>query len=77
MPPQHVKTMTYTIFDIFLVAKYIVAAIIAVVIFMAPAWLARQTKKGKQDMILVRLGSWIFGWSGIGWLWALFFAVRK
>ncbi|MBQ7949374.1 MAG: hypothetical protein IKA73_02775 [Alphaproteobacteria bacterium] len=47
------------------------------IIICAPAWLARQTKKNKQDMILVRLGSWLFLWSGVGWLWALYWSVKK
>lgn len=63
--------------DILLVAKYTVAIMIVITIILAPAWLARQTGKNKQDMILVRLASWIFGWTGIGWLWALFWAAKK
>ena len=58
--------------DILLVIKYALAICIVVVIVLAPAWLARQTGKSKQDMILVRLASWLFGWTGIGWLWSLF-----
>ena len=60
-----------------LVTKYILGIIIAVAIILAPAWLARQTKKSKQDMILVRLGSWILAWTGIGWLWSLFWSSKK
>ena len=64
-------------FDILLVIKYAIAIMILIAIVLAPAWLARQTGKSKQDMILVRLASWIFGWTGIGWLWALFWAAKK
>ena len=64
-------------FDILLVIKYAIAIMILIAIVLAPAWLARQTGKNKQDMILVRLASWIFGWTGIGWLWALFWAAKK
>lgn len=63
--------------NILLTAKYIIAIAIVLVIVLAPAWLARQTGKSKQDMILVRLASWIFGWTGIGWLWSLFWSVKK
>lgn len=63
--------------DILLIIKYLVALTIVFVIVMAPAWVARQTGKGKQDMILVRLASWVFGWSIIGWLWALFWGAKK
>ena len=64
-------------FDILLVIKYAIAIMILIAIVLAPAWLARQTGKGKQDMILVRLASWIFGWTGIGWLWSLFWSAKK
>lgn len=63
--------------DILLYLKYVGIAGILVVIFLTPAWLARQTKKDKLDMVMVRIASWLFGWTGIGWLWALYLAVRK
>lgn len=64
-------------FDFVLIIKYIVASIIVTTIILAPAWLARQTGKNKQDMILVRLASWVLGWTGIGWLWSLFWSSKK
>ena len=66
-----------TLSDILPVAKYAISILIIAVIVLAPAWLARQTGKNKQDMILVHLASWIFGWTGIGWLWSLFWASKK
>lgn len=63
--------------DILLVIKYAVAIMIVFTIILTPAWLARQTGKNKQDMILVRLASWLFGWTGIGWLWSLFWSAKK
>ena len=66
-----------TLSDILPVAKYAISILIIAVIVLAPAWLARKTGKNKQDMILVRLASWIFGWTGIGWLWSLFWASKK
>lgn len=66
-----------TLSDILPVAKYAISILIIAVIVLAPAWLARQTGKNKQDMILVRLASWIFGWTGIGWLCSLFWASKK
>ena len=57
--------------------KYIIAiALIAAIVF-APAYLAQQTKKDKTDMARIRIGSWLFGWSIIGWLWALFKSTKK
>lgn len=64
-------------FDILLAIKYLAAITILAVVILTPAWLARQTGKSKQDMILVRLASWIFGWTGIGWLWSLFWSAKK
>ena len=63
--------------DILLYAKYAGAAMILIIIGLAPAWLARQTKKDKLDMVMIRCASWLFGWTGVGWLWALYWAVRK
>lgn len=64
-------------FDILLALKYLATIAILTVVILTPAWLARQTGKSKQDMILVRLASWIFGWTGIGWLWSLFWSAKK
>lgn len=63
--------------EILTIIKYTAAILILLIILFAPAWIARQNNKGKTDMHAVRLGSWIFGWSIIGWLWALFWSTRK
>lgn len=63
--------------DILAIIKYALGVMILLAIIFAPAWIARQNGKGKPDMHAVRLGSWIFSWSIIGWLWALFWATRK
>ncbi len=60
-----------------LIIKYVACTTIAIGIILAPAWIARQNGRGKPDMHAVRLASWIFGWSIIGWLWSLFWATRK
>ncbi len=57
--------------------KYILAISIIIVIFMAPAWLAKQTKKDKNTNGFVRLASWVFGWTIVGWLVALYLAAKK
>lgn len=57
--------------------KYLLGLIIVVAVLLTPAWLACQTSKSKQDTILVRLASWIFVWTGIGWLWSLFWSSKK
>ncbi len=63
--------------DIILILKYILAIALTGAIILAPAWIARQTGRSKNDMILVRLGSWLFLWTGIGWLWSLFWSAKK
>ncbi len=63
--------------NILLIVKYALAIAIVWCIVMAPAYLARQTSKKKYDMMRVRVSSWLFGWTGIGWLIALIFGVRK
>ncbi len=60
-----------------LIIKYIVAAGLLVAIILAPAYLAAQTKKGKIDAMRIRVASWVFGWTGIGWLLALIWAIKK
>ena len=60
-----------------LIIKYIVAAVCLVLVILAPAYLAAQTKKGKADALRIRVASWLFGWTGVGWLLALIWAVKK
>ncbi|MBE6458093.1 MAG: superinfection immunity protein [Alphaproteobacteria bacterium] len=63
--------------EILLYAKYAIGILITLAIIFAPAWLARQNGRGKPDMHAVRLASWVFGWSIIGWLWSLYWATKK
>lgn len=60
-----------------LIIKYIVAVGALVAIILAPAYLAAKNDKGKADAMRIRVASWVFGWTGIGWLLALFWAVKK
>ena len=60
-----------------LIVKYVVAAVVLGIIILAPAYIAAQTKKDKADAMRIRVASWIFGWTGVGWLLALFWAVKK
>lgn len=64
-------------FDVIVAIKYVASIAIVLAIVLAPAWLARQNSRDKNDMILVRLGSWLFLWTGVGWLWALFWSAKK
>ena len=75
--PFYIKIKMLENINFLLILKYALAVLLAIGVFMAPAWIARQNGRGKPDMHAVRLGSWIFGWSIIGWLWALFWATRK
>ncbi len=60
-----------------LIIKYVAATAVLVAIMLAPAYLAAQNKKGKIDAMRIRVASWVFGWTGIGWLLALFWAIKK
>ena len=60
-----------------LIIKYIVAVIALVAIILAPAYLAAKSEKPKAVAMRIRVASWVFGWTGIGWLLALFWAVKK
>lgn len=63
--------------ELILNIKYIVAGMLCVGIVLAPAYLAAKTGKGKVDAMRIRLASWVFGWTIIGWFLALFWAVKK
>lgn len=64
-------------YNILFILENAIFAVIVVGIILAPAWIARQNGKGKPDMQAVRLASWVFGWSIIGWFWALYWATKK
>lgn len=59
------------------VIKYIIAIYIVIVIVLAPVWIARQNKTDKTAMCFTRIFSWLFGWTGIGWLLGLFVSSKK
>ena len=60
-----------------LTIKYIVAAGVLVAIILAPAYLAAQAKKDKTTTARIRIASWLFGWTVVGWLVALIWAIKK
>ena len=63
--------------DILLVLKHIAVIGIFVCIVLTPAYLAVANGRAKNDLMRTRVGSWLFGWSGIGWIIALFIASKK
>ena len=62
--------------DVILI-KHIVASVVLGCIILAPAYIAVKTQKGKTDAMRIRLASWLFGWTIIGWFLALFWAIKK
>ncbi|MDR1337777.1 MAG: superinfection immunity protein [Rickettsiales bacterium] len=60
-----------------IILKYIICSAIVVGVMLAPAYLARVNGKAKCDMMIIRMSSWVFGWTVIGWLLALFWSIRK
>ena len=63
--------------NVIILAKYIIAIVLIALVLFAPAYLARQTNKDKTDMVRIRIGSWLLGWSVVAWIWALFASIRK
>ena len=63
--------------NVLLIIKYAAAIAIVIGIRLAPAYLARVSGRDKYNMLLVRIYSWLFGWTGIGWLIALFWGIKK
>ena len=57
--------------------KYIIAILLLAFVILLPAYLATQTGKDKTDTTRIRIGSWLLGWTGIGWLWSLFKSTQK
>ena len=60
-----------------LIIKYIALVCILVCIVLAPAYLAAANGLQKYDRMRTRCGSWLFGWSFIGWLFAIFVSAKK
>lgn len=75
--PPFLYIKMISIQEILIIVKFIACITITIGIFMAPAWVARQNGKGKPQMQHVRLASWVFGWSVIGWIWAMYWATKK
>ena len=63
--------------EILFILKYIVVAIIFVAIVLTPAYLAVVNDRSKYDRMRTRMGSWMFGWTFFGWLFALFVSAKK
>lgn len=66
-----------TLTNIIFITKYVIATALLIGVIMAPAWIARQNKKGGLDMGMVRLIGWLLWWTFVGWLFALFWAAKK
>lgn len=63
--------------SILTVLKYIALICIFVCIVLAPAVLACANDRSNYDMMRTRVGSWLFGWSFLGWIFALFVSSKK
>ena len=63
--------------NILLIIKYMVSIMLFIGILLTPAYLAAANDKSKYDRMRARMGSWFFGWSFLGWLFALFVASKK
>ena len=63
--------------NILLILKYAAVIFIFVCLVMTPAYLAIINDSSKYDRMRVRVGSWMFGWTFVGWLFALFVSAKK
>ena len=63
--------------NILLILKYAAVIFIFVCLIMTPAYLAIINDSSKYDRMRVRVGSWMFGWTFVGWLFALFVSAKK
>jgi hypothetical protein len=63
--------------DILIVLKHIIVVCIFVCLVLTPAYLAAANGSAKYDRMRARVGSWLFGWSIIGWIFALFVSAKK
>lgn len=69
--------MQIQINDILPVLKYAFVIGIFICIVLAPAYLAAANESKPYDRMRTRCGSWLFGWSFIGWIFALFVSAKK
>jgi len=70
------KTMILNV-NILLILKYAILVGLFIAILLTPAFLANANGKSKYDNMRVRVGSFLFGWSFIGWIFALFISSKK
>ena len=63
--------------NVLMIIKYMVATLLFVCILLAPAYLAVVNDRNKLDRMRIRCGSILFGWSFIGWFYALFVSSKK
>ena len=63
--------------EVLLIIKYVAVIGILVCLILTPAYLAAANDRSKYDRMRARVGSWLFGWSFIGWIFALFVSAKK
>ena len=63
--------------NILTVIKSVCTIVILICIILTPAYLACANNRSKYDRMRIRCGSWMFGWSFVGWLFALFISAKK
>ncbi len=63
--------------NILVLVKYAAIIFIFVCIIFAPVYIACANNRSAYDLMRTRMGSWMFGWSIIGWLFALFVSSKK
>ena len=69
--------MVIPIHDILFILKYVVIIGLFICILLTPAYLSCVNNSKPYDKMRARCGSWLFGWSFVGWLFALFVSAKK
>ncbi|MDR0803578.1 MAG: hypothetical protein LBO08_00605 [Rickettsiales bacterium] len=60
-----------------MILKLVLFTAVLCIVLYAPVFLGAKNKKDKTALGMIRISSWLFGWTGFGYLFALWLAVRK
>jgi hypothetical protein len=63
--------------NILVLIKYVAIVLIFVSIVLAPVYIACANNRSNYDLMRTRCGAWLFGWTIVGWFFALFVSAKK
>ena len=74
---QGICNLSFELGTLIILAKYAVGGGALVCVACAPCWLAEKNKKSALVVLQVRAAAWLFGWTGVGYMIALYLAAKK